>query len=192
MNNDIAAFFDRLAPEWDNSPSEYGVRERITSMMGLPPNSVIADIGCGKGVMIEHLLKTNPTRIIAMDISSEMIRSAKELFDDRRIDFMNVDFYDVLLPTLDAAVFFNSYPHFLDKSLLIEKLANAIKKNGKLIIAHSMSRAEINGTHTGESVSKISVPLDSADIESSKYDKYFATETMVDDDEIYFVKMSRK
>ena len=192
MINDIAAFFDRLAPEWDNAPSEYEVREKLTSMMGLLPNSIIADIGCGKGVMIEHLLKTNPEKIIAVDFSSEMIRLAKVLFEDRRICFVNEDFFDVSFPMLDAAVFFNSYPHFMDKNALIEKLANVIKTDGLLIIAHSLSRTEINGIHEGGSVSKISVPLDSAVIESGKFEKYFSPVTLVDNDEIYFVKMTRK
>ena len=192
MNKDMAAFFDELAPKWDNAPAEYGTREKLTSMMGLPRGGVIADIGCGKGVMIEHLLKTNPMKIIAVDVSSEMIRSAKNLFDDRRVYFFNDDFFDVSFPMLDAAIFFNSYPHFTDKAALIEKLANIIKKDGILIIAHSLSRAEINGTHTGESVSKLSVPLDSAEAEARKYEMYFSPDTLVDNDEIYFVKMTRR
>jgi demethylmenaquinone methyltransferase/2-methoxy-6-polyprenyl-1,4-benzoquinol methylase len=192
MSNDMAAFFDRLAPGWDNSPSKYDTREMLTSMMGLSPNSVIADIGCGKGVMFEHLLKTDPARIIAVDISGEMIRLAKELFTDDRIEYINGDFLDAPFPVLDAAVFFNSYPHFLDKKSLAEKLANIIKKDGTLIITHSLSRKDINGAHKGESVSKLSVPLEGAEIEANRYQKQFTTESFVDNDEIYFIKMIRK
>ena len=192
MSGDMAAFFDRLAPGWDNAPSKYEAREKLTSMMGLHCGSVIADIGCGKGVMAEHLLKTEPMKIIAVDVSSEMIRLAISLVDDRRVHFINDDFFNISFPMLDAAVFFNSYPHFLDKAALMDKLAGIVRKDGLFIIAHSLSRAEINGTHTGGSVSKLSVPLDSVEAEAEKYDKHFSPETLVENDEIYFVKLKRK
>ena len=192
MSGEMAAFFDGLAPEWDNSPEKYEVRERLTSLMELPPNGVIADIGCGKGVMLEHLLKANPAKIIAIDVSGEMIRLAKELFDDDRIVFLNDDFLDAPLPLLDAAVFFNSYPHFLDKSSLAEKLSKVIKKGGSMIIAHSLSKAEINGAHSGDSISKLSTALENAEDEASKYRKYFEVDALIDNNEIYFIKMTRR
>ena len=191
MSKDMAAFFDRLAPEWDNAPAEYETREKLTAMMSLSPNGVIADIGCGKGVMFEHLLKTCPAKLIAVDVSGEMIRLAKELFGDDRLEYINGDFLDAELPALDAAVFFNSYPHFLDKVDLADKLALTLKKGGVMIIAHSASKTKINGAHSGESVSKLSVPLENAEAEASKFQKHFTTDTLIDNDEIYFVKMKR-
>ena len=192
MSNEMASFFDDLAPEWDNAPSGYDLRDKLTSMMGISSNSVIADIGCGKGVMFEHLLKTKPAKIIAIDISGEMIRLAKELFSDDRIEYINGDLLEIPLPTLDAAVFFNSYPHFLDKEGLADKLASTLKKGGKFIIAHSLSKEKINGAHSGESVSKLSAPLESAEVEAKKYKKNFTAEILIDNDEFYFVKMIRR
>ena len=192
MSNEMAAFFDQRAPDWDNDPSEYDTRERLTSLMGLRPGSIIADVGCGKGVMIEHLLKTNPQKIIAVDISSEMIRYAKALFGDPRLFFMNDDFYDIQISMLDAAVFYNSYPHFTDKENLVDKLSRLIKKDGILAIAHCSGRAEINGMHTGHSMSKLSVPLEEAGIEAEKFQEYFTIDDIIDDNEVYFIKMKRK
>ena len=191
MSNEMASFFDELAPEWDNAPSGYDLRDKLTSMMGISSNSVIADIGCGKGVMFEHLLKTKPAKIIAVDVSGEMIRMAKELHSDDRIEYINGDFLDAPIPALDAAVFFNSYPHFLDKEGLADKLALTLKKSGIMIIAHSSSKAKINGAHSGDSVSKLSVPLESAEAEARKFQNHFTIDTLIDNDEIYFVKMIR-
>ena len=191
MNNDMATFFDRLAPEWDNAPSEYDKREKLTSMMGLPPNSVIADIGCGKGVMFEHLLKSKPLKIIAVDASSEMLRLAKIQFDDQRIHYVNDDLLDASLPMLDAAVIFNAYPHFLNKQALAGKLAQSIKNKGILIIAHSMGREALNVHHSGDSVSKLSTPLEAAEVEAGKFEDFFTTDVLIDNDEMYFIKMSR-
>jgi len=161
-------------------------------MMKLTPNSVIADIGCGRGVMFQHLLKTNPVKIIAIDVSGEMIRLAKETLNDDRLEYVNGDFFEISLQELDLAVFFNSYPHFIDKERLAIKLAQVVKKGGTVIIAHSLSKAEINGFHTGESVSKLSVPLENADIEAKNFQRHFTIDSYVDNDELYFIKMTRR
>ena len=192
MNQDMAAYFDRLAPEWDNAPSEFDTREKLISLMELQPNSVIADIGCGKGVMFQHLLKTGPAKLLAVDISGEMLRSAQRLCGDGRVEYINDDFLDASLPLLDAAVIFNAYPHFLDKEALQEKLAQVLRKDDVLIIAHSVGKAEINGTHRGGSASNLSVPLEDAESEAGKFQQFFSPEILIDSDEMYFIKMIRR
>ena len=192
MNKDIAEFFDKLAPEWSNNPQEYNIREKLIAMTGLLPNSVIADIGCGKGVMFDHLLKTNPAKIIAVDISAEMLREAKKLYSDERIEYINDDFSDAELPILDAAVIFNAYPHFLDKQALIKKLSQTVKKNGMVVIAHSKGKDIINGVHEGKRVSKLSVPLEDAESEADKFKMFFSPDIIIDNNEIYFIKMLRR
>ena len=185
----MATFFDKLAPIWDNSPHEYDKREEIVSMMRLPPHSVIVDAGCGKGIMFEHLLKTNPDKIIAVDISGEMLRLAKKLFKSSRIEFIHDDFLSATLPILDAVVIFNSYPHFLDKKTLAEKLASSLKKNGILIIAHSRSKVEVNSIHNRNSVSNLSVHLEAAAAEAKKFYNFFTPDVLIDSDAIYFIRM---
>jgi len=188
----MATYFDNLAPDWDNAPLKYEIREKLTAMMDLPPNSVIADVGCGKGVMFEHLLKTKPSKIIAIDVSGEMIRLAKESFNDERIEYINGDLYTITLPILDVVIFFNSYPHFIDKVKLTNKLADVIKKGGLLIIAHSLSKEEINGRHSGKNVSTLSVPLESAEIEVDKFNEYFLLDSFIENEEMYFIRLIRR
>ena len=185
-------FFDAMAEQWDNDPENYDKREKITAMMGLPPDSIIADIGCGMGVMLPHLLKTNPKQIIAMDVSSQMLRLARELHDDARIEYIHGDFLTATLPPLDVVVMFNAYPHFLNKEVLALKLSQVLKKNGIFIIAHSMNRETLNNLHSGEAVSKVSTCLEPAEVEAGKFGEFFNTELLVDDDEMYFIKLRRR
>jgi len=192
MYNEMAAFFDKLAPDWDNALLKNKAREKLTSLMAVPPNSVIADVGCGRGVILEHLLKTNPSKIFAIDVSSEMIRLAKESFNDDRIEYINSDFYTAVLPLLDVVIFFNSYPHFTDKSGLADKLAKLIKKDGIVIILHSLSKSEINGCHKGDKVSTLSVPLEDAEVEAGKFNRFFSLDASIDNEEMYFVRMIRR
>jgi len=192
LNKDMTAFFDRLAPNWDNDIARYHIREKILSLADLPSGIVIADIGCGTGVMFEHLLKVNPSRIIAIDLSREMINIAKKFFSDNRITYINDDILEASLPALDAAIIFNAYPHFLDKPALVEKLAAIIKPGGILIIAHSMSKKLINGVHDGEVVSTLSMPLEEANVEATRFAEFFLADTLIDNDEFYFIKMIRR
>ena len=188
----MTAFFDRLAPNWDNDIARYHIREHIISLADLPSGIVIADIGCGTGVMFEHLLKVNPSKIIAIDLSREMINIAKKSFSDSRITYINGDIIEASLPPLDAAILFNAYPHFLDKPALVKKLATTIKPDGILVIAHSMSKDLINGVHDGEVVSTLSMPLEEADSEATRFDEFFLADTLIDNDEFYFIRLVRK
>ena len=189
--NDMITFFDDRAANWNNHPEEYGRREQILSMSAFPAGSVIADIGCGRGVMLEHLLKTNPKEIIAIDISGEMLCYAKKTFDNPCITYRHEDFLQAELPVLDAAIIYNAYPHFLDKQGFAENAAKVIKKGGFFVIAHGCSKEIINGCHSEKKVSPLSATLEEAEKEAAKFKPFFVMEAMVDNDELYFIKLLR-
>lgn len=190
--NAIEKFFDTLAPDWKNSEADYPKRQRIMRLAGLKSNCAIADIGCGQGVMFSHLLETEPKAIYGIDLSSKMLERARQSFSDKRIFLLHGDLLDLDLPPLDAAVIYNAYPHFLNKSALCDKLHKSIKKDGMLIIAHSTGKSSINGRHSGSRVSEVSVPLESAELEALKFSEHFFADTLIDEEELYFIKLIRK
>ena len=191
MSNPISDYFDALAEGWNPNPEDYPNREHIVRLAGLEPGGVIADIGCGRGVMFEHLLKTQPRTIYAIDLSAKMIEQAALDLPDPRIHLMNADIVTADLPMLDAAVIYNAYPHFLDKAALADKLARVIKPGGLLIIAHGRGRQIINGGHGGKRVSQISIPLEDAQAEAAKFAAAFEPEQHIDTPDIYFIKLRR-
>lgn len=193
MNSSVETklFFDKMATTWKNNKNEYNIREQITNMINLPRHSMIADIGCGKGVMFEHLLKTDPRQIFAIDISVEMLKCAKQLFNNNRIKYINEDLFSASLPMLDVALFFNAYPHFIDKRGVAKKLAQHVLPGGCVVIAHSCSKERINRVHSGNNVSKFSAPLRPADKEANEFMPLFLPESIIDNEEIYFIKMIR-
>lgn len=80
MQNNVKMkeYFDKLAPSWISDENDKVIRDEIIGMADFKPGAVIADVGSGKGVMVPHLLDTNPGSVIEIDISSEMIRFAKK------------------------------------------------------------------------------------------------------------------
>ena len=188
----MISFFDNLAANWDLCPQEYETREKITALAGFLPGSTLADIGCGRGVMFEHLLKTDPKEIFAVDVSGEMMKYAQASYQDSRLTFRNEDFLQAQLPLLDGAIIYNAYPHFLDKPALAQKLAQQIRPGGIFVIAHGRGRAIINGTHRGKTVSPLSTPLEAAETEAQKFTSAFSLTKYIDNDDFYFIKLLRK
>ena len=191
-NQNIAAFFDEMAKRWDADPAGYEIREKVIALAGFPSKCVIADVGCGRGVMLEHLLKAEPKKILAVDVSGEMIRYAKQAGLDARVVFLHEDFLEAKIDRVDGVMLYNAYPHFLDKAALCKKLAACLPAGGIAVIAHGRSRARINERHQGSKMEGLSVPLESAKKEAAKFSPMFLPEQMVDDDAFYFFKLRRR
>ena len=191
-NLEMAHFFDRLAENWDNSPADFAVRERIVQLAQIKPNAVIADIGCGKGVFFPHLLAQNPAHIYAVELSQQMILGAQALFGTDNITYLNQDVLSAELPMLDVAVIYNAYPHFLNKQALAQKLAQHVKPGGIALIAHGTGKNGINNHHGGNSVVKLSVPLRNASVEAAEFAPYFMPQELIDQEDLYFIKLVRQ
>ena len=89
------------------------------------PNVKILDIGCGDGLFIQELLKSNsPASVTLIDGSSEMLEAAKvRLGNDEKLDFINASFQDLLTGDL-----LNDQFDFIYSSLAIHHLTFDEKK----------------------------------------------------------------
>ncbi len=187
----VRAYFDKMAANWENNPQEYGVREHLVSLMELPENGLILDIGCGRGVMTPHLLKAKPAHLIGVDLSGEMIRLAREEFSGQPVEFVQGDILEMDFPPADAAVIYNAYPHFMDKGALKRAMARLVKPGGSLIVAHGAGKMVINGRHHGPQVTPISIPLRRAIEEAAVFLPEFEPIVTIDRSEYYFIRMRR-
>ena len=86
----------------------------------------------------------------------------------------------------DRIVVYNAFPHFPKPKRLIKILAGLLKEDGRLTIAHGMSREAIDGHHKG-SASKVSNGLMSADSLKKLFDPYFDVEIMISNSKMYQV-----
>lgn len=190
--DEMRAFFDRLAPNWENDASEAEIRDEIVRRAGIAKGSVIADIGCGRGVMVPHLLKTEPGRLIEIDVSSEMLRLCEKEWKRDGMEFVCGNLYELRLAGLDAAVLFNAYPHFMDKKALSETLYQCLKPGGTLVIAHSKGKEAINGFHREGTAFTLSIKLKSAEEEYEAFREQFELVEAEDNERIYFLDMKRR
>ena len=151
----IKEYFDQLAPSWDKKVeiSEENLRwlGSVIKEFDISQESCVLDIGSGTGILLPFLLTEmgDVGRIIALDISSEMLRQSKAKGLQPTVDFAQAD--AIALPfadrSVDLAICNSVFPHFSDKAKALKEIARVLRNGGRLVICHTMSREMLNQLH---------------------------------------------
>ena len=183
---DVIAFFDRLAPGWDaDMIRNDDIITTILDNAGVAAGMDVLDVACGTGVLFPDYLQRNVGSLTAVDISPEMVKIARSKFPQVTIhcgDVQTVDFGR----KFDAIVVYNAFPHFPEPEALIATLSGLLKPGGTLTIAHGMSRAAIDRHHEG-SASKVSVGLMHEDALESLFTKHLTVTVKISNERMYQV-----
>ena len=187
MNN-IREFFDSIADQWHNDLSDIKKIESLIDLVGIKVGDDVIDVGCGKGIITPILNQKSQKKVIAMDLSKNMIDGAIECHSENKdLQFICGDFLESGYNNqFDDIVIFNAYPHFLDVEKLSNAVYKALKRGGRFAIIHSLSKEELN-THHKQHALKVSRPLESADVESEKFKAHFTTKMCLDTDDSYLI-----
>lgn len=148
---DVIAFFDRCAPDWDAGMVRHEpVIQAILDNAGVGPGMHVLDVACGTGVLFPDYLARGAS-VTGIDISPEMARIAAEKFaGEPRVRVLCGDVEETAFPEqFDVVMVYNAFPHFPDPARLIPRLAGLVKPGGRLSVAHGMSRAAIDSHHSG-------------------------------------------
>ena len=189
-NNKVKDFFNSVAITYTHNDS-IEIDELLDSLK-LERFPRIMDLGCGKGIISDKLLKRNKGEVIAVDLSDKMIEFAKEANKDSKVKFVNADFYEFSdNQPFDMIICFDAFPHFLDVDGFVNKTASLIKKDGQLIIAHDIGRAQLNEHHHAHALG-VSRPLNDPIIEAKRFEKYFDVIIANEGDNYYHIFMKRK
>lgn len=190
MNN--REFFNRVAHKWDEMCHHDDKKIRkIVDLADIKKKSKILDIGTGTGILINYLLEKSPTKLVGVDISENMIEVAKEKYKGRSVEFIVSDIMKFNDYGYDYIFIYSAYPHFKDKEKLFEHLSKLLNLGGKVIIAHSQSRDEINHVHSKSDVVKDDILL-STDENVKIINRYLVAEKTIDNDEMYYIEAIKK
>ena len=149
------AYFNQLADSWDKRFQTEALStfiKQLAPTFGILPGQKVLDVGTGTGVLIPFLLKAaGPTgQISAIDYAENMVKICKSKYahlPNLTVTVQQVETLDFPSQTFDAVVCFGLFPHIENKEKALQQINRVLKTNGKLIIAHALSSAEIKAHH---------------------------------------------
>ncbi len=185
----ITAFFDSLADSWDNDMIKIQWKiDKILDVTDVTQGKKVLDVACGTGILIPDYIKRKVAKCVAVDISNNMIEVAKSKFGEyKNIEFLCADAEHLeFVDKFDCVVIYNAFPHFVNQNQLFENLSKCLKPDGRITVAHGMSREALIKHHSGRA-EKVSTVLPEAEKLAEIMKPYFEIDTIVSTDEIYIV-----
>ena len=191
---DIIEFFDRCAPSWDaDMIKNDAIIGKILDNVEIGAGMDVLDVACGTGVMFDYYLQRDVASVTGIDISPEMARiAAGKYAGNEKVQVICGDVEDYAFGRkFDRIVVYNAFPHFPYPKRLIKILAKLLKEDGRLTVAHGMSREAIDNHHSG-SASKVSNGLMSAESLKKIFDSHFDVEVVISSRHMYQVSGVRR
>jgi ubiquinone/menaquinone biosynthesis C-methylase UbiE len=147
-------YFDRMAKRWDDFGDADALRKRLealVAMFDIPNGGIVLDVGTGTGILHPWLLAAvgKSGRVLAFDFSSCMLEQACMKRPSQNLVCFQADVTAIPLPgqTCDCVVCFAAFPHFYNKQQALQEMARVTKNGGRVLIAHLMSRRQIDRHH---------------------------------------------
>ena len=191
---DVIAFFDRCAPTWDaDMIKSDAIIGKILDNAEVGAEQDILDVACGTGVMFDYYLQRNVSSVTGIDIAPKMAEIAKEKYAaEPKVQVLCGDVEEYPFDRkFDRIVVYNAFPHFPYPKRLIKKLASLLKDDGRLTVAHGMSRAALTSHHAGRA-SSVSIDLLHEKELAALMEPYFDVDVIISNDRMYQVAGVRR
>jgi ArsR family transcriptional regulator len=132
------AFFSSSAGQWDRLREEmFGSTSHLRALVGLMETGLtVGDLGCGTGVVSENLAPF-AERVIAVDVSNEMLDAARErLAGERRVSIRRGSLEKLPIEDgeLDVALMMLVLHHIPEPKRARAEAARGLKVGGRLLM----------------------------------------------------------
>ena len=133
--------FDEVAGGF-GQPVPEDILERLKAVVEraqIRPDESVLDVGTGAGVLLPFILQHQPARVVACDLSGEMVKLARQRFGES-VTVLQSDVVDIpgeVGPF--GAVFCNAmFGNVYDQRQTIEVVERLLSPGGRLVISHPM------------------------------------------------------
>ena len=193
---DRRTFFNNAAQNWEiehRQEKEKDKLNRLIPYFTVNAGDRVLDAGCGTGRLIPFLKKSagSSGRIVEMDFAKKMLDIARK--KHRYLEILFVQSDARLIPfkknSFDVVICFALLPHVPDKQMTLREFKRILKPSKSLIIAHTMSREELNRFHKRVKgpVTKDLLP-DEKEMESLFCNAGFRNLTITDQPSLYIAR----
>lgn len=188
---DIISFFDNQAQFWDAQQiRNEEIIDIILCKGGIREGVSVLDVACGTGVLFPDYKKRKVASVTGIDISRQMVNIAKSKFPEYDVICDDAETY-YFEKKYDAVMIYNAFPHFINAERLIENLSKAIKIDGRLTVAHGMSKEVLEKCHS-DKAKNISLPLSEKEEISALLSSFFDVDIMISDSRMFVVSGTKK
>lgn len=187
---EVIEFFDAMAPRWDEGQQRN--EEAISLILqkaDISEGKSVLDVACGTGLLFPDYISLG-AKVIGIDISTEMVKIAREKFTDVEVICGDAESYS-FGKHFDAVMIYNAFPHFATPDDLFRNLAKHLESGGRLTVAHGISEKELRKCHSG-SAANVSVPLPSKEKLRDMMSDFFDVDVMMSDERMYMVSGVKK
>jgi len=170
-------YFDNAAETWDEkflTPKLSSFLEKFVPQFGITSGQQVLDVGTGTGVLVPYLSKAvGPEgKVVALDFSEKMVNQCKTKYSHLKnvsVKLGNIEEDVVFSPqSFDAVICFGVFPHLANKQKALQNIHRMLNAEGKLVIAHALSREELKIHHKKESAKMAHATLpEEADMKKS-------------------------
>jgi ubiquinone/menaquinone biosynthesis C-methylase UbiE len=163
---DRRSFFNDMASRWDQihpADQQAAAVKLGLDLVGALDGKTVADVGCGTGVLAEHVLpKLGAGKLVAIDFAAEMVSRGRARIPDPRVRWMACDVLETGLArgSVDLVLCYNTLPHFPDKERVLREFVRWLRDGGQVLVWHDVGRekiAEIHG-HVGGAIGADRLP----------------------------------
>jgi len=142
----IAARYDRVR-EMPDQNLDLWIRE-IIRLGHIQRESIVLEVGCGTGRFAIALWELTNSRIVGLDVSPDMLKTAKTKPSAANIEWKEADAETIPYAekAFDCVSMVFAMHHFEDKRRALEEIFRVLKSGGRLVIAtasHGMLQKEI-------------------------------------------------
>jgi ubiquinone/menaquinone biosynthesis C-methylase UbiE len=161
-------FFNRHAVSWDSQYDEditFRIQE-LVNRFDIQEGKSILDVGCGTGILLSYLSEKVKEKgsVFALDFSWNMILKAKKTKQKSLIHFINAEVEALPLKdhSFDYVTCLDTFAHITDQKMAVSEMGRALKKGGRLFIAHTLGKRELAEYHrvAGVEVENDTLPED--------------------------------